>query len=146
MPSEAPLYRRCPSARLAIALAALVLAGCASTTRPVLYPNAHYQAVGRPAAERAVDGCMQLAQEAGPGVGGDAAASTVRGAAIGGTTGAIWGSFSGNAGRGLAAGAAAGAATGLIGSALAPSRPPSGYEPFVQRCLSDQGFEVVGWR
>ena len=43
---------------------ALAVEGCAST-RPVLYPNAHFNAVGAEAAARDIASCMDLAESAG---------------------------------------------------------------------------------
>jgi hypothetical protein len=126
-----------------VALAALAaLAGCAGVERPVLFPNAQYQAVGKAAAEQAVDDCMRLA----PAGAGQAPRRTASGALVGGAAGAAAGSFSGAAGRGLVVGTAAGSAAGLIGSALTPDPPSPGHQALVRHCLSDQGFEVVGWR
>lgn len=131
----------------ALMVVAVQLGGCASAERPVLYPNDHYLAVGKPAAEQAVADCIRFAEGAGGDAGGgDVARRTATGAAIGGATGAVAGSFSAAAGRGLAAGAAAGAVGGLVSSALSPSRPSGAYQSLVRRCLSDQGFEVVGWK
>jgi outer membrane lipoprotein SlyB len=132
---------------VAVALSVAMLNGCASVDRPILYPNERYQAVGKPAAEQAVNTCMGLAQGAGADTQeSDVVRRTATASVVGGATGAVIGSFSGSAGRGLAAGAAAGAAGGLISSALTPSQPSAGYRAFVQRCLADRGFEVVGWR
>ena len=65
---------------------ALAVEGCAST-RPVLYPNAHFNAVGAEAAERDIASCMELAESAGADAAGSdagqAAARTAGGAAVG---------------------------------------------------------------
>jgi outer membrane lipoprotein SlyB len=128
----------------ALALGALAaLGGCARVERPVLFPNAQYQRVGKAAAEQAVDACMRVAPAGG---GGPAARHTASGALVGGAAGAATGSFSGAAGRGLVVGTAAGSAAGLIGAALTPDPPSLGHQALVRRCLSEQGFEVVGWR
>jgi len=131
----------------ALTVVAVQLGACASAERPVLYPNDHYLSVGKPAAEQAVADCMRFAEGAGGDAGSsDVARRTATGAAIGGATGAVAGSFSAAAGRGLAAGAAAGAVGGLVSSALSPSQPSAAHQSLVRRCLSDQGFEVVGWK
>ena len=44
-------------------VSAIVVASCASTPRPVLYPNAQYKAVGGSWAEGQVDECIRLAGE-----------------------------------------------------------------------------------
>ncbi|TSA42411.1 MAG: hypothetical protein D4R58_00220, partial [Betaproteobacteria bacterium] len=52
--------------KLAIALlAAGVAAGCATTQRPVLYPNAHLKTVGDAAAQRDIDDCLRMAESSG---------------------------------------------------------------------------------
>ena len=45
--------------------AAVVLVACASAQRPVLYPNAHLKNVGDASAQRDIDDCMRLADDAG---------------------------------------------------------------------------------
>ncbi|MBI5315023.1 MAG: hypothetical protein HZB34_03545 [Nitrospirae bacterium] len=52
--------------RMAIASVFMVimLAGC-SGARPVLYPNAHMQSVGKEVAEQDIEACKQLATSAG---------------------------------------------------------------------------------
>jgi outer membrane lipoprotein SlyB len=127
---------------------ALAVAGCAST-RPVLYPNAHLQAVGPEAAERDIASCMALAESAGAkGTGGDAgqaAAKTAGGAAVGAASGAVGGAVVGSAGSGSAIGAASGATAGLLHWLFSkPQRSPA-FESFVNRCLQERGYEPVGW-
>ena len=54
--------------RLFLTLAAvivLLLVGCASTKRPVLYPNQHFNAVGQHQANADIDACMRAAQASG---------------------------------------------------------------------------------
>jgi hypothetical protein len=127
---------------------ALAVAGCAST-RPVLYPNAHFTAVGSEAAERDVASCMALAEAAGAGAGGSdagqAAASTAGGAAVGAAAGAVGGAVAGSAGSGSAIGAATGATAGLLRWIFSrPTRSPA-FETFVNRCLQERGYQPVGW-
>ncbi|MGH6905066.1 MAG: hypothetical protein ACREIR_20265, partial [Geminicoccaceae bacterium] len=43
----------------------LALAGCASASRPVLYPNDHLRAVGQAQADADLAECRQLAETAG---------------------------------------------------------------------------------
>ena len=43
-----------------------------------------------------------------------------------------------------AAGAAVGGSAGAVSGAL-QDKPSSIYRQYVQRCLSDKGFEVIGW-
>jgi hypothetical protein len=139
--------------KLAPVLAALLLvaglvAGCASP-EPVLYPNGHLATVGKAAAEQDVDDCRDMAESAGAnkgeGTGEQAAGGAVVGGAIGGAAGAAGGAVVGAAGRGAAIGAASGAAAGFMRGLFKGSKPSQAYRNFVNRCLGDRGYEVVGW-
>ncbi|MGZ5029575.1 MAG: glycine zipper family protein [Methylobacter sp.] len=127
---------------------ALLMEGCAST-RPVLYPNQHYNTVGAKAAESDIERCMDLAEAAGAESGGsdagEAATNTVGGAAIGAASGAVGGAVVGAAGSGSAIGAASGATAGLLHWIFSePERSPA-YENFVNKCLQERGYQPVGW-
>jgi len=126
----------------------LALEGCAST-RPVLYPNQHFNTVGSKAADSDIESCMNLAEAAGADSGdsdaGRAATNTVGGAAIGAASGAVGGAVVGAAGSGSAIGAASGATAGLLRWIFSePERSPA-YENFVNRCLQERGYQPVGW-
>ncbi len=125
----------------------LLAAGCAAK-KPVLYPNAKFQEVGETIAQQEIARCQQLAQEAGTadGKGAEVARNTAGGAAIGGASAAAWGAVYGDAARRGAAGAAAGAAAGLVHGAMKSREPGEVYRGFVERCLREQGFDVIGWR
>jgi outer membrane lipoprotein SlyB len=124
-----------------------VLCGCASQ-RPVLYPNAHYEAVGPKAADADIDQCMQLAKEqvgrATPGakVATDTSVGGGSGAAIGAAAGAV----RGHAGRDAAAGAAAGATAGLLHGLFRSREPDPVFRGYVQTCLGERGYKTIGWR
>jgi hypothetical protein len=127
---------------------ALAVEGCAST-RPVLYPNEHFNAVGSAAADRDIASCMELAASAGADAAGSgagrAAARTAGGAVVGAATGAVGGAVVGSAGSGSAVGAASGATAGLLHWLFSkPQRSPA-LENFVNRCLQERGYEPVGW-
>ena len=127
---------------------ALAVEGCAST-RPILYPNEHFNAVGSEAAERDIASCTALAASAGADSGGSdagqAAARTAGGAAVGAATGAVGGAVGGAAGTGAAIGAATGATAGLLHWIFSkPKRSPA-FETFVNRCLQERGYQTVGW-
>ena len=140
--------------RLTLGVIVLSLSACASTG-PVLYPNAHYQSVGREVAEHDIVYCRQLAESAGAhegrsgGTAGDVAANTVMGAGVGAASGAVGGAISGSAGTGSLIGAASGAVWGLfrgIFTATRSSQPSHAYANFVNRCLQEKGYEVTGWQ
>lgn len=122
--------------------------GCASTPEPVLYPNPHLKQVGNQVAQRDIAECKQLARSSGvnetrdSNVGRQAAG----GAAIGGAAGGAYGVVRGDAvERGLA-GAAAGAAAGTVRGTMQSSETSPLFKNFVNRCLRDRGYEVIGWQ
>jgi len=135
------------AARVAAGAVLLVLAGCA-TQRPVLYPNAKYNQVGPEIAQRDVDDCIRLAEQHGvTHSGGEKVARRgAEGAAVGGAAGAAAGAVRGNVGQGAAVGAAAGAAAGATRGAIHSGEPGSVYRGFVQRCLRERGYDVIGWQ
>jgi hypothetical protein len=134
------------------------LAGCASTganspsARPVLYPNATLNRVGDAQGRAEAEACMARAASAGltPDEKNNAVA---RGAGVGAATGAVASAvgalITGRGGEGVAragvAGAAVGGSAGAVQGAFRNDRPSSTYRNFVQRCLADRGFEVIGW-
>lgn len=130
---------------------ALLLSAC-SSTKPVLYPNAHFQSVGKDIAEQDIQACRQLAESAGAeegsGKGKQVATNTAVGAGVGAASGAVGGAIVGSAGTGSLIGAASGAVWGLlIGLFRAGSSQPSqAYQNFVNRCLEEKGYEVTGWQ
>ena len=132
--------------KLSLLVGVVVLAGCA-TARPVLYPNSTTQLGGKQASDAAVKACTQQADSANLSNGnGEVARSTGTGAVIGGVTGAAVGAVFGNAGRGAAAGAAGGGAQGLVGGLFRAKQPSPVYQAYVNRCLRDKGYDVIGWQ
>ena len=123
----------------------LLLAGC--TVSPVLYPNAHMSNVGNDQAQRDIALCREQADlyvktNAAGEAAKQAAVGGIGGAVIGGAIGAVDGSF----GRGVGVGAAGGAAAGLVSGIIQASRPDSLYINFVNRCLNEKGYEIIGWQ
>jgi len=126
----------------------LGLVGC-SGPKPILYPNAHFEAMGPDAVERDIADCRNMAQSAGAtperGKGARVAGSTVAGAGIGAAGGAVGGAVVGAAGSGSAIGAASGATMGLLRGLFSSPTPSQAYMRFVDRCLSERGYEPMGW-
>lgn len=125
---------------LILALSTL-LAGCSS--RPQLYPNEKLKTVGKDAAENDINQCIadgdaylesSKGKQITKGAGG--------GAAIGAAMGAVTGLFTGNVGRGLVQGGAIGAAGGATAGAISPDQLKHRY---VNQCLADKGYQVLGW-
>ncbi|WP_447979222.1 glycine zipper family protein [Candidatus Nitrospira bockiana] len=131
-----------------ILLPAVAMAGCGGP-KPVLYPNAHLERVGKEAAEQDIKDCRQMAEAAGARPGeskaGQVAGSTAVGAGVGAASGAVGGAISGAAGSGSAIGAATGATWGLLSGLFRRPHPGQAYINFVNRCLREKGYEPVGW-
>jgi hypothetical protein len=130
--------------------AGLLLSAC-SGARPVLYKNTHLQTVGKEMADRDIDACKEAAESAGAeegsGAAGRVATSTGVGAGVGAASGAVGGAISGAAGQGSLIGAASGAVWGLLMGLFSAGRsqPSQAYTNYVNRCLQEKGYEVVGW-
>ena len=142
-----------------ILLVSLAAFGCASgggagqgrgwrNQRPQLYPNAHYSRVGVEQAQMDINDCMYRADHGAPqdSVAKDAAINTLGGAAAGAALGAIGGAIAGNAGTGAAAGAALGGTVGAGKTVVDSSKPQESYQGYVNACLRERGYEVIGWR
>jgi hypothetical protein len=133
-----------------IVLAVLAsVAGCAGQPRPILYPNAHLSAVGQAQADADLAECRRLAGAAGAspgsGQGEGAARDAAVGGAIGGATGAAGGAVLGRPGTGAAVGAATGATANFMRSLFRRDQPNAAYRNFVDRCLTERGYDPVGW-
>ena len=125
-----------------------VLAACAHSQSPVLYPDAHLQRIGKERAELDVAECRALASDfvvspAGKEMAKSTAVGAGGGAAIGAVAGAVGG---GGAGLGAAIGAATGATAGLLHGAARQTGPSPVYKEFVNRCLGERGYSVIGWQ
>jgi outer membrane lipoprotein SlyB len=116
--------------------------------RPVLYPNARLQAAGAAAAQQDIDDCLQKAAAGGyaANAGGKVAGSTAGGAVAGAAVGAAMGAFAGGAGTGAAMGAAGGGTGGLIRGLCRSRNLNPVQRQFVDQCLKEKGYEVIGWQ
>jgi outer membrane lipoprotein SlyB len=103
--------------------------------RPVLYPNARLQEVGAAAAQQDIDDCLRQAAAGGytSNAEGKVAGSTAVGAAAGAAVGA-------------AVGAAGGGTGGLIRGIFGSRNLDPVQRRFVDQCLKDKGYEVIGWQ
>ena len=134
-----------------------VLAGCASTgpsspsARPVLYPNATLTRVGEAQARAEAEGCMARATQAG--LTPDQKTNEVgrragEGAAVAGVASAVGALITGRSSdilRAGATGAAVGGSAGAVSGAFHNDKVNPVYRQFVQRCLTEKGFDVIGW-
>ncbi len=146
-----------PFALLLPALAAALLAGCATTgpnspsAKPVLYPNAMLNRVGAAQAQAEANTCMSRALAAGltPDEKNNVVARRAgEGAATAGVASAVGALLTGRGSDVLkagAVGAAVGGSAGAVSGAFHNDKPNTTYRYFVQRCLSEKGFEVIGW-
>jgi outer membrane lipoprotein SlyB len=116
--------------------------------RPILYPNAHLQAVGIAAAQQDIADCLQRAAAAGyeSKVAGKVAGSTAVGGATGAAVGATVGAVTGRAGPGAAMGAAGGGTAGLIRGLFHSRDLDPVQRRFVEQCLKEKGYQVIGWQ
>ena len=132
-------------------IGAVVLSGCATpVAKPAFYPNAHYQRVGPAQADADAQACATLAQQSDVGSVNkmDAAQAGAAGAAGVGTAGVVGSVLSGRKPdlKNIAAGAAAIGAGGAAATAAGQSVGGSGlYRRFVQQCLAERGYQVIGW-
>lgn len=119
----------------------LILMACAS--KPKLYPNEKLKAVGKEASEKDVKKCIAEADEyLESSKGKKVAKGAGGGAVIGGAIGAVGGMFTGNFGSGLMRGGAIGAAAGGASGAISPDDMKRRY---VNQCLGEKGYQVLGW-
>lgn len=130
--------------------AVLVFGGCASSKRPVLYPNSYLTRVGQQQADTDISDCMRAAEVSGAnsGTGSELASDTAKAGAVGATTGAVVGAIASGAsiGRGAAIGGVGAATATVVGGAFDASEPTDLYIRFVEQCLKDKGYQPIGWR
>ena len=136
---------------LCVALLAVAgMGGCASKPRqPLLYPNNHLNEVGEQKAQQDVADCMQFARASNVNENKDAEVGrkAAGGAAVGGASAAAWGLVrGGDVGNRALAGAAAGASAGAVHGGLQSTETSPLFMNFVNKCLSDKGYSVVGWQ
>lgn len=117
------------------------LMSCSS--RPKLYPNEKLKVVGKEVSQKDIDQCLSEgniyletseAKRITKGAG--------RGAVVGAAMGAAFGVFTGSLGRGLLQGGAVGAAGGGVATAMSPDQLKQRY---VNHCLGEKGYHVLGW-
>ena len=134
--------------RLIILLGILFFTAACASKRPVLYPNEQLQEIGADAARHDIDECIQIAAEAGltSKSGEKIARQTATGAAVGAAVGTAVGAVNGRTGRGAAAGAAGGGAAGFMRGLFRSRDPGPIQQRFVEECLRERGYKVIGWR
>ena len=129
----------------------IFLVGCATpVAKPAFYPNAHFQRVGPAQAQADAQFCASLAQQSDVRSVNkvDAGRAAAAGAAGVGTAGVVGSLLSGQKPdlKSIAAGAAAIGAGGAAATAAGQSVGGSPvYRQFVQQCLAERGYQVIGW-
>lgn len=131
-----------------VSLLLLGLFGCSTAEHPVLYPNVHLQRVGQTQAEGDIAACRDLASQYVESTAGkDIAKNTAIGGVGGAAVGAVGGAVSGHgAGRGAAIGGATGATAGAVRGTAKQIGPSRVYKNYVNRCLREKGYDVIGWQ
>ena len=128
---------------------------CLAAPKPDLYPNKHLKSVGQVQANRDMIDCRIQAEDY---VGSsysqnnrqDVRREATRRAARGAALGALGSTITKNkAGRGAGAGAAIAGTASVLDSRrqqreLQQSGSPE-YKKYVEACLEDRGYRVVGW-
>jgi outer membrane lipoprotein SlyB len=91
--------------------------------------------------------CERLAADSGVGTRKDGAVGerATQGAVLGGISAGVWGLVRGDAGERALAGAAAGAATGAATGGFESAETNPTYKRFMERCLRERGYDVIGW-
>lgn len=132
---------------LLAASALLLVVGCATNQKPVLYPNTHLKNVGDATAQRDIHECIELAENSGVSKSSNQVLKGgAQGAAVGGAAAAVGTVIrGGSVGEGAAIGAAIGGTAGAVRGAFRNDVNPT-YKNFVQRCLHDRGYDVIGWQ
>ncbi len=122
-----------------------LLAGCGAQ-QPTLYPNDHLNQVGPAQAEADIAECSALAdQYVKSGKGGKVAKDTAVAAGTGAAVGGVVGAIEGNAGTRAAQGAAGAATAVLINNAFRAKEPTPMFKNYVNTCLGERGYRVLGW-
>ncbi len=126
----------------------LIFCGCAQQ-RPVFYPNPYLSQVGNQRAQADIDTCIHLATQHGAkeNKGEEIAKDTAAGAAVGAVAGAAIGAVLGNnVGRAAGVGAAGAGAATMTRKTIDSGKPDAVFRRFVEKCLHDKGYEIIGWR
>jgi hypothetical protein len=116
--------------------------------RPVFYPNEKLNEVGQAQAVRDIDECLNLSSQAGLNTNraGTVAKKTAQDATVGAVVGGAVGAVTGDFGEGVAIGAAGGGASGFIRGLFGSRDLDPLQTQFVNQCLADKGYRVIGWK
>jgi uncharacterized protein YcfJ len=122
-----------------LTIAVLLITGCAGGSyQPVLYPNDYYQKVGTAQVQKDIAECRSRAEQA---IASDPAGKVAQQTFKGGASGAVMGAVTGDPFGGVT-----GAAGGLIQGLADSSEPDPLLKGYMERCLKEKGYDVLGWK
>lgn len=130
-----------------LALTCGLLAACA-TQRPVIYSEERLADVDDAGLQRDIDDCRELAVANGANdvSGKRVATKTAKNAAVGGSTNAVMGAITGGSLAGAVVGAASSGISTLLNESFNTAEPTPVHKEFVTKCLSERGYQVMGWQ
>lgn len=134
--------------RSLLLLLLLLLAGCATDSkRPLFYFGSYQVPVSKAQSERDTNECMALARQAGvpENRDGEVAKKAASGTLLGGIAAGAWSLVRGNGSENMLAGAVAGGATGAAKGAIDSTEQSPIFRKYVERCLRERGYDVIGW-
>ena len=135
-------------ANLLILLCSLPSFAFDSEKHPILYPNDHYQIMGKETAQADIEDCRMMARETGANednqdqLSQDAANDAAALAVFGAATASVLG---GDPHDAAVAGAVGGGSASIAAGMLYQNNPPPVFRRIVERCLFEKGYEVAGW-
>lgn len=137
-------------ARALLAGALTGLCGCAAITTketPDYYPNEKFNRSSDAERYSAERQCESMAGEyvEEPDKYREVVKKGLVGGVVGAGTGAVGGAIFSEAGRGTGAGAAIGGIIGVLKGLQEMNENSPTYERFVEHCLSQKGYQVIGW-
>jgi hypothetical protein len=133
--------------RRALLAACALCFAAACATEPIVYPNETLRQSGEVAVRENTEACLAEAEAyVEHGRVPEAAKRGAEGAVVGGAIGGAVGAVRGSVGRGAAAGAAGGAAGSLAHSLWHWGDSDPVVKRYVERCLAERGYDVIGWR
>lgn len=129
-----------------VLLVSVVFSGCSK--RPVIYPDDHYRSTGAEKVQHEIDECLKRADDADAAgnLAAEVAKQTGKSVLIGGAAGAAIGAVSGSALSGSLVGIAAGGTVSLLGGLFKGAEDSPVYRRFVEFCLAEKGYQVLGWQ
>ncbi len=128
-------------------MSALVALGACSHPKPVLYPTEFYNQQPPDKVKADIAECEAKAKEFVKTHKSEIVAKhTLTGAIFGAFLGIVTGAFTGDYGRAISEGAAVGGAAGAAGGAIQANSPDGVFMRFTDYCLSQKGYQPIGWK